>query len=341
MHTSVTGPAKSPPQAGAVHLRFERGHKARSLTWLEGSLVDLAGGHATVGLDGSTKPATRDWAFDFDGALVAPSGLRVLYSSLGTKALVTNAHYPVRELNRSYYKANAFEYPLAVTELPGGQEVLAHCPEGYYRIALESLARGEPLCAASSRAADVFHSRLAFSPGGRYLLSAGWVGSPVGVAMVFGTSDALDDSSHLDGPGLLPRSAVAGSVEAACWLGPDLLAVSTSPGRPVHEEGALPPGHLGLWSFDEGAWISRARLESRTGTMHALRSQLLCLFAHPRLVDAASGRTLREWKEIDSGSQDGSVIWQLREPPPPVAIDPGHGRFAVARGDAVAVVEVD
>ena len=296
MNSSVTGPAASSPQAGAAHLRFERGHKARSLAWLEGSLVDLAGGHATVGLDGSTKPVTRDWAFGFDRALVAPSGLRVLYSSLGTKALVTNAHYPVRELNRSYYKANAFEYPIAVTELPGGQEALAHCPEGYYRIALETLARGEPLCAASSRAADVFHSRLA---------------------------------------------SVAGSVEAACWLGPDLLAVSTSPGRPIHEEGALPPGHLGLWSFDEGTWVSEARLEERTGTMHALRSQPLCLFAHPHLVDAASGRTLREWKDIDSGTQDGSVIWQLREPPPPVAVDSDHRRFAIARGDTVAVVEVD
>jgi hypothetical protein len=75
--------------------------------------------------------------------------------------------------------------------------------------------------------------------------------------------------------------------------------------------------------------------------MHAMRSQLLCLFSHPRLVDAASGRTLQEWKDIDSGTQDGSVIWQLREPPPPVAVDSDHRRFAIARGDTVAVVEVD
>ena len=344
--TVVQGPGATAPRTddmrgGLLRLHFERGHKARSLTWVDGSLVDIAGGHAVVRLDGSTGPAKRDWGFDFDRALVAPSGLRVLYGALGTKGLVASANSPVREIDRSYYRANAFEYPVAVGELPGGAEVLAHCPGGYYRISVETLARGQRLCGASSSALDVFHSRLAFDRGGSYLLSAGWTGNATGVAMVFDIPEALGDSSHLDGPGLLPRSAIDGSVEGACWLGPGLLAVSTGPGPRHSDGGALPPRHLGLWSAEEGTWVSQARLRARTGTMHALGERLLCLFSHPRLVDPVSARDLQEWPDLDSGSQDSSVIWQLKDAPPPFAADPKSCRFAIAHGDVVTVVEVD
>jgi hypothetical protein len=326
-----------------TRLRFDRGHKARSLMWSGDSLVDAAGGQASVALDGTTKPSSVNWAFDFDRAVAAPSGLRALYTALGTKGLVATSRHHVREVNRSYYHANAYEYPLAVGALADGTEVLAHCPDGYNRLRIETLARGERLCTATENALDVFHSRLRFSPDGRYLLSAGWVRRPAGVAAVYDTAEALAEPRHLDGAGVIPQGSMAGHVDAACWLSPELLAVSTD-----HEEGpldndsdGLAPGQLGVWSFREDAWVARHVSQGHTGTMHAVGRYLLCLFDHPRLVDPMTAQVVEEWPELKTGRQVGSIIWHLPEPVPPFALDPVRRRFAVAHKDVVSVVELD
>lgn len=326
-----------------TRLRFERGHRARSLLWLGDSLVDVAGGQASVALDGTTKPSTTSWAFDFDRVVAAPSGLRVLYTVLGTKGLVATSRHHVREINRSYYHANAYEYPVAVGLLTDGREVLVHCPDGYNRLTIETLARGERLCSATDNAPDLFHSRLMLSPGGRYLLSAGWVRHPAGLAVVYDTLEALGDSAHLDSTGVLPNGSIAGEVEAACWLSPDLLAVSTN-----HEEGplyqdsdGLPPGQIGVWSLGEDDWVARNTFRGHTGTMHRLGHHVLCLFDHPRLVDPMTARVVDEWPEIMTGRQGGSIIWHLKDPVPPVAVDSARHRFAVAHNDLVLVVDLD
>jgi hypothetical protein len=147
------------------------------LAWDGDRLVDVVGGEASVGLDGTTEPRSINWAYPFDRAIISPqSGTLVMYAATGTKGLVARAGRQVRELNRSYYHARAYEYPIAVGRLEDGREVLAHCPDAYNRIALEVLETGERLASAGPESADVFHSRLSFSPTGRYLLSAGQVG---------------------------------------------------------------------------------------------------------------------------------------------------------------------
>jgi hypothetical protein len=149
---------------------LERDHKARSLVWSGDALVDIVGGGASVGLDGAATPRTVNWAYMFDRALVSPSGcFQVLYAALNTKGLVVATESGgVREIDRSYYEAHVYEYPVAVGALPDGREVLVHCPDGYNRLAIEMLAGGERLSAATDKASDVFHSRLQLSPGGRY-----------------------------------------------------------------------------------------------------------------------------------------------------------------------------
>jgi hypothetical protein len=326
-----------------TRLRFERGHKARSLLWSGDSIIDVAGGQAWVALDGTAKPSSTNWAFDFDRVVAAPSGLRVLYTVLGTKGLVTTSRHKIREVNRSYYHANAYEYPVATGLLSDGTEVLVHCPDGYNRITIETLSRGERLCAASDNALDVFHSRLSLSPDGRYLLSAGWVRRPAGIAAVYDTLEATAHSSHLDGSGVLPPGSIAGEVEAACWLSPDLLAVSTN-----HEEASLDPegeglqpGQLGVWSLSEDTWVARHVFRGHTGTMHRLGRFAVCLYDHPRLVDPMTAKVVEEWPDLATGKQAGSIIWHLKDPVPPFAVDPAHHRFAVAHNDLVLVADLD
>jgi hypothetical protein len=62
---------------------------------------------------------------------------------------------------------------MTIGGLPGGADVLVHCPDGYNRLVIETLDRGERLASATEKAGDLFQSRLAVSPGGRHLLTAG------------------------------------------------------------------------------------------------------------------------------------------------------------------------
>jgi hypothetical protein len=329
--------------ARLTKLRFDRRHKARSLVWSGNVLIDAVGGEASIALDGPAHTSTVNWAFSFDRALLAPTGLRVLYSVMGTKGLVATPHRAVREINRSYYCANAYEYPVAVGRLDDGREVLVHCPDGYNRLTIEALVDGERVCSATDEAVDVFHSRLQLSPGGSHLLSAGWVWHPFGVATVHDIDEAAADEAHLDGWGVFPWGSVAGQVEAACWLDSDLLVVTTDPEEePLDPEGnGLPGGHVGVWSLGEGAWVAQAPFEGHTGTVHQLGPYILCLFDHPRLIDPMTAQIVEEWPEIATGHQRSSVMARHQERVPPFAVDLGHTRFAVANEDLVFVVELE
>jgi hypothetical protein len=209
-------------------------------------------------MEGLLGPTQVNWTFGFDRVLVSPSGhFEALYTVTGTKGLIAARNQEVREVNRSYYCASAYEYPIALGRLADGREVLAHCPEGYNRLTLEVLADGTPLAAATDRAEDVFQSRLSFSPDGRHLLSSGWIWHPVGVVQVYELETALDDPTHFDGGGVLPWIAVDSSVEAACWLSNGLLLVATDPEDEAfgNEGTGLHPGEVG------GLVVGRMRLD--------------------------------------------------------------------------------
>lgn len=118
----------------------------------------------------------------FDTATLAPNGnLVALVDSDGTKALLLEpGGWAIRELNRSWYCATSYRYPLALFTLPDGRTGVAHCPEHYNRIEIEVAATGERLTAdPARRPADMFHSRLQVSDDCARLLSAGWLWHPV------------------------------------------------------------------------------------------------------------------------------------------------------------------
>lgn len=81
----------------------------------------------------------------------------------------------VRRLHRCDYYASAFVFPLALWVSDSGHTLLAHCPDDYNRVEIDDVDAGERLTAEAGREPrDFFHSRLAVSPSGRRLLTAGW-----------------------------------------------------------------------------------------------------------------------------------------------------------------------
>ena len=87
----------------------------RSVLWLEDCLVDWVGGGRFVGLDGSEHSASVYYAYRFDAAVHSSCGTyAVIYERFGTKGLVLKDGRGLREINRSYYHAHVYEYPVAI-----------------------------------------------------------------------------------------------------------------------------------------------------------------------------------------------------------------------------------
>jgi hypothetical protein len=327
----------------------------RSLCWRGDELVDWVGGCRAFTLDGTERRASVYYGYRFDAATASPDGrLAVIYERLGTKGLLLRDGKLLRELNRSYSHADAYEYPVALFHGPGGRLLLAHCPQDYCRIDLEDAETGQVLTASAERKpGDFFHSRLAASPHGKRLLSAGWVWHPWSAVISFHVERALSNPRHLDEVNALPYSGEGCLAEesSACWLDEDRIAVAASddPGDPEENPGAdagpcLLPRGLAVYNLADGTRLRAFQLDEPAGTILAIgANHVLSLHRHPKLIELTTGEVLHVWTELHSGRQDGSIVRGLEgdAKPPPMAFDAARNRFAIASGDQVTVVEFD
>ena len=72
----------------------------------------------------------------------------MLYTRTQTKGvLLRNGEEIVRQINRDYYHANIYEYPVSFARLRDGREVLIHCPEEVNVLVVEDVETGEDLAA--------------------------------------------------------------------------------------------------------------------------------------------------------------------------------------------------
>jgi hypothetical protein len=325
----------------------------QSLCWRGDELIDWVGGGRTFTTDGTERSARVIYGYRFDAATASPDGrFAVIYERLGTKGLLLRDGQIVRELNRSFYHAEAYEYPVALFNGPDGRVLLAHCPGDYSRIDFEDAETGRLLTESVDRKpSDFFHSRLAVSPNGKRLLSAGWVWHPLSLVVSFDVARALADPRHLDKGQGFPTSFNPGLVEenSACWLDDDRFAVAASAEYQEDDvedngEPRLRPLGLAVYDMIQGACLHSFQLEEQAGTILALGKRfVLSLYRHPKLIDLLTGKVVHVWTELRSGLQDNSIFWGLDDDakPPPMAFDPATNRFAIANGDAVTVIEFD
>jgi hypothetical protein len=335
-----------------MSFRFERidipTKYVASLGWRGDTLVDSRHGPTTYYLDGTQSQRNRGYSYKFDAAVTSPTGdYAFVYERLGTKGLLLDSiGNIVREVNRSYYHAHVHEFPIALFRLPDGREVMAHCPDAYNRIEIDLLPDGQRLTARKPdpEACDFFQSRLAPSPGRTRLLSAGWAWSPLELVAVYEVPAALSDPTTLDKCWQPPINS---DVTAAAFGGDDLLLLVTALGgeaindEPDDPESALSPGTVGAFDLVANRYVSIAPLEDEAGTIMPLGAgHLIGFYDHPKLIEVATGKVLYRWPDLKTGHQNGSIIWGLKSPPPPLALDPLHMRFAVASEELIAVVQV-
>ncbi len=322
----------------------------QSLAWRDDELVDWAGGHRVFRLDGTDLGRSfMPYGGSFDAAIAAADSRHVVvFQRLGTKALLLRDGRLARELNRSFYQASAYEYPVTFVRLPEGRTGLVHCPDKYCRLEIEDAETGERLTAVDRNPEDFFHSRLAASADGRYLVSAGWIWHPIDAACVFDVAAALGDPTTLDRGRPLASSSHVGRAEiaAVAWMDDRHVVVAGShePEDPeeIADAGDAPrlrPDGLAVVEVDSGNYQSSVVVASRVGTVMAVgRRRAVSFFGQPQLIDLATGSVLAPW-DIASGEQAGSILWH-RPLPPPIALDPTHHRFAVAVDDRIVVVHL-
>lgn len=322
----------------------------RSLCWRGKALVDWVAGGVVHGLDGTRRGPAVSYAYRFDAATATPDGrYAVIFERLGTKGLLLRDGEIVRELNRSFYHAGAYEYPVCLFVAPSGAVLLAHCPDDYNRMEVDDVETGERLTGSSTRKpADFFHSRLRANLAGTRLLSAGWVWHPWDAVVYFDVGELLRDPTALDRLDGAPSGLNVSLAEesSACWQTDTRVLLGSSAELEDEEEAReqpelrLRPCGVAVYDVVERRFVSSAAGSKPPGMMMAVGADhVLALHEHPRIVSLTNGGVVHEWPGIASGAQTSSIIGGAPIPPP-IALDPIGMRFAVASADTITVVEL-
>jgi hypothetical protein len=324
----------------------------RSLCWRGDELVDWVDGGRAFAMDGTEQPGRVYYAYRFDAATASPDGrFAVIYEKLGTKGLLLDQGTILREIDRSYYFADTYELPVVLFDDANGRTLLAHCPKNYCRLDLEDAETGRVLTTAVERKpADFFYARLAASPGGKRLLSAGWVWHPRDEVIWFDLAQVLADPRRLDEGAVFRRPYNPYLIEesAACWLDDDRIVVAASAEPEMDAvaeeiEPRLRPCGLAVYDVPRQTCLRTFQLDEPPGTILAVGSRhLLSLYRHPKLVDLATGEIVHVWTAVQTGLQISSIMPSDEDAnPPPMAFDRAGLRFAVANGDSITVITFD
>ena len=316
--------------------------KVRSLCWRGDSLLDYIAGQIEYHLDGTSTSLKWGISYPFNRSVALPDGsYSVVYDCLGTKAVILKGNSLIREINRSYYHADVYEYPIAIFKLPGGRPVIAHCPDEYCKLEIEDAETGERLTTRTNKPTDFFHSRLQTTPDGKFLVSAGWVWHPVDVIRLFNVEDALKEPELLDGDSESEALCKSEAVEqfdlldmsSAAFHGTDQLVWTGGDGE------NHPQQIISIYDLQKRENISTAHLEEIGGTLMAMDGYVVDFYDHPKLLDLKTGKVLHRWSKIQSGKQVGCIIRDA-DSVPPIAMDGANKRFAVAEKDTITVIQL-
>jgi hypothetical protein len=312
-----------------------------SIAWAGDDLIDWVGGRR-IRPDGTVVAFGVGSGYRFDGS-VGLGEVGAVFETLGTKGrlmrwngCIAQPNYvpigfdELREIDRSYYQANVYDYPVCLLTLPDGRGAIAHCPRRYDTLEIE-LLDGTPLTSRSAKAEDIFHARLAASPDGRWLLDNGWVWHPLAIVVVYDVVRALREPEHLSSSGIALElgDAFDGDVAAATFSG-DRLVACGGDDRQI----------LSIVDLPSGRNLVTLPLSERLGTriMAWDHDHVIALDDQPRLVALADGKIVHRWDDVGPASRPCPSV-NLESPKPPhVAVDPRRPRFALADAHRVVVI---
>jgi hypothetical protein len=267
-------------------------------------IVDWAGG-GSYSLDGKV---TQFGGYGFgDSAISSANGDYVfIYQKLGTKGLLLKNGQLLREINRSYYFAGAYEFPAVFITL-GSKTYLVHCPVAYNQLDFEDVETGEIITNIKNRKPqDRFHSRLEINADGTYMMSKGWVWHPLDMVMIFNIKECINNPLLLDDPQSCPNVGL--EVCTASFIDGD-SAVVGSFDRVIDEIGDLPPKHICIWDLKTNKLSNPVAVKENFGNLFAINAKYAWdMFGFPKIIDLETGKVIEQNKKINSGKQRSSII---------------------------------
>lgn len=307
-------------------------------------MVDWVAGGVEYSLNGTITSAKVNWAYPFDAAAQSPSGrYAALFQQLGTKGLIIEGDQFIREINRSFYCANSYQFPIVAFDSQQRSDLIAHCPTDYNRLEIEELVSGRILTDAGDRKpCDFFHSRLAVSPGGDWLMSAGWIWHPFETVSIYSIGQALAEPRTLDDVGSL-RVSRSGEINSATFIDDRRVVMACNPDGECFDDDDVPlkPGRLGVFNLMHQEFESVVKVDEVVGEMLSLgRDLVVGLHEFPKLIDLNTGQTIARWEDVRTGRRN-SCIYVSHDLPPPLALDRENHRFAVAGERGITVIQFD
>jgi hypothetical protein len=316
---------------------------AATLLWDGDEVLDITTGQRGS-LSGSLHRGSLNMTYRFDRAI----GLRsrgvhwaAAYANRSTKAVLMKDGSVHRELNRSFYCAEAYDYPITIGTDVRGRAVVIHCPNKFDVLEMEDAETGTLLDSLKCNDME-FHSRLSLSADGRFLIDAGWFWHPWCGAAVFELAEADDGTLRFTkNTAFAAAFSEQNEIDSVAFLGNTHLVVSSVSDDPgaEPEPGGPVPKELGIWSLAEQRWESKVSLSEPAGALLPWKEWVVSFYDHPKLIELATGKVVHRWDKIYSGKQRGPI--ELGDPlPPPIAIDALAGRFAIAGSRTVTLVSL-
>lgn len=288
-----------------------------TLSWKSNYLIDWANSGRQFFPNGQIKEiGSYRFAFSFDSAITSKDGIySVIYKKLGIKGLLLKNGKILREINRSFYQAEVYEYPIAFAKLKDGRNILIHCPEDYCRLDFEEIETGNRLTNHLDRnPSDFFHSRLEVSPDNKTLLSKGWAWHPYDFVEVFNIEECIDNPLALDKSKHNPN--VDAEICAASFITNDLVLI----GSPLDTEpfnhdpsDKLKNGQIGIWNIKTNEVTRIIQLNFTFGGHLTAIDETFAwdLYESPKIINFKTGEIVNEMKDIQSGNQISSIIHHL------------------------------
>ena len=313
-----------------------------TISWLKDRVIDWGNSGRQYLLNGQVQElGSYYFAFPFDSAITSDNGVySAIYQNLGTKGLLLKNGKILREINRSYYQADVYEYPIAFATLKNGKTYLIHCPNEYCQLDLEEVETGEIVTQTKERKpSDFFHSRLEVSPDNKTLISKGWGWHPFDFVELFDI-DALSNPLSLDKSKTEP--SVAGEICAASFINNDTILIGSPSETEEFEERIserLGPGQIATWNIRTNTISKPVNPDFIVGGHLTPINETYAwdLFDFPKIINYNTGKIVEKIESIFSGKQKSSII-SAQDDLPKISFNRQTKQVAIASDNKIEIL---
>lgn len=283
----------------------------QTITWFNNTIVDWASAGQQYRLNGKVNQlCTQTFgALDFNGALCSADGkYAFIYQKMGTKGLLLKGDTLLREINRSYYYANVYEWPVAFVTVDG-TTYLIHCPKEYCRLDFENVETGEIVTDVAGREPDgFFQSRLELSADGTYLLSKGWHWHPREAIYAYNIKACIKNPLLLDDSALYP--SLRAEVCTASFITATKVLIGTS--DEVFDDEAednFPTKHIAIWDIETDEISNPVKVDGEFGNLFAIDADRAWdTYLYPKIISLNTGEVIDKDESVYSGKQNSSIV---------------------------------